>query len=549
MKKTLKLHFVLLSALLFVCLFAAAILPAESNEALAYDTPVSAWQDGEFSSLHYGIYWYEKNNDIPVIADKATNYDPTKPTIVFAHGMKTAGEGIRCREGLSLKSGTEEKMYGDYLYDPEFYNILIDKGYNVGMFYWNQLAYIPFTNDIRIWCVDEEEGMTYAYRAANGDQKVSPKGDETNPKISVAGLYRDCLLAALGQNFSGHLQLIGHSMGGQLTLAVTQALCYSYDQGLIGENYLPDRITLLDPFIGYDTGIGVVDTTDEIINGKHNSTLAAEASEVIAKHNIPIESFGANKEMVFRYFETITKIAGVSGEEERNYAINLLCKNIVWVYIYGMQSYYGAFPAGSSHVTAVDYYFTTVYEGVAHDKYGLVVPSFDVSDEQILQMRGMAFIQSKNTAIPNADPLYQSQSVFEAVEPISQNAFSDPTKSARITGTAKVIADVKKDIAVRLYSGETLVDEKDFVGSQYYFDELAKGEYLVRFFDGETEVGESVGITVEKDATLNVADDREIVFEPSEETPKELGFFEKIAAFFKDLFDKIAAFFRGLFNK
>ncbi|MBO4539416.1 MAG: carboxypeptidase regulatory-like domain-containing protein [Clostridia bacterium] len=501
-KKTLPLLFTAF-ALLFVMVLLA--VPSARDNANAHDIPASKFDPSEFTELTYGIYWYQSGSDVPVAAKDATNYDPTKPTLIYAHGMKVGHEGLICREGLSLKDNNYEYMVrkhglSSYQYEEEFYQPLIDQGYNVGVFYWNQLADCSFTDECKFWTTTA--GESFGYIDENGKRQITQWNDDRNPEYTVTYLYRDCLVEALGKDFSGHLQLVGHSMGGQLTLAVSQALCYSYDRGDISSRYLPDRVTLIDPYIGSRACEGIVDTTGEQVDGIPAARLAANAAVTTAEHGIPIEAYGVNNDMVYRYFDSINYSKSIS-QEEVNEIIRLFSENITWVYLQAMYDFYKeplSVPFVPTHTMAVDYYFTTMYMDPAYDNGGVEVPSFKASDDHIRALKGKAFSQRLTTSKSN--PLYQNDCTYVRVNPIDYEEVPATALSKAVSGTVK---EKEKQLTVKIFSDdEEEVATTTTLKGKYLLTGLTRGDYTIVVYDGNTEVSDPVEVAVKSDDITKV---------------------------------------------
>jgi hypothetical protein len=463
--------------------FAATLgvaLGAPSGEtASAYDTTIDDWGLDYFDRLDTGIYWYTSESDIPT-SDYTVKGD--KPTVIFTHGLKQ-NEGY-LREGLSLKQMTETQLaknnYDDYPYDPYFYNYYLELGYNVGIFYWNQLADDTPACDVKIWSSDNVSyGMRYRKFSSADDIKgtLTEIDDPTNPKSSVAVLYGEAIKSALGNDFSGTLQLIGHSMGGQLTCAVSEYLCLQYDAGEIGENLLPDRVTLLDPyFTAVSKVTGTVDHTGESVKKITTAQLAAEATTTIHDHGIPIEAYGANKLVFQLYAQNIPGIA--LDEEEVNSITSQFEKNCVWVYIKGIGTYFSLLTG--SHVIAEDYYFTTNnFEPTTVD--GIPVPSARQSIENLQMTIGMTFIQECDNG---EESLYMNRCSFVRGDFATLEAIDTEEESTgRIYGTIDA-SNKNKEIQVKIYGsdGKEVGSADVSKAGYYYVDGLADGTYTMTIY-------------------------------------------------------------------
>ncbi len=518
----------------FVILFAMVLfsVPTVNADAHAYNIPASEFDSSDFSELTYGIYWYQSGSDVPVAANKATNFDPTKPTLIYAHGMKMMHEGLKCREGLSLKDNNYEYMvelmkFDPYKYEGEFYQPLIDQGYNVGVFYWNQLADCAFTEEIKFWVTtnnQDESCMTFSYTDENGKYQNTKWHDERNPKHTVTYLYRDCIVEALGKDFSGHLQLVGHSMGGQLTLAVSQALCSAYDRGDISSDYLPDRVTLLDPYLGSRLCSGTVDTTGEVIPAdqpKSASRLAAEAAANVANHGIPIEAYGANDAMVYRYYDSPLSIATgkLLPKEETKKITKLFTDNIAWVYLQELYDLYAQrllYPFTPTHTMAVDYYFTTMYLDPSEDNGGVEVPSFKASDDHIRALKGLAFAQKKDPSIKNGNPIYQNETTFVRVDPVTYKEVPPTALPSCLSGT---ITESEKSLDVKLLSGDKEVATVKSLKGKFFFSGVTDGNYSIVVYDGDTAVCAPVEVDVGSNGITTVSEEIKAVALKDETKP------------------------------
>ncbi len=554
-KKSISLAIILFVMILFI----AAIAIPSGSVASAHNISSGRFEPSEFSDLTYGIYWYTENSDMPIAAAKATNFDPKKPTIIYAHGMKTSHEGLDCREGLSLKdesiSSMNEKGFDDYAFDEEFYRPLIRQGYNVGVFFWNQMADCLFTEDNKFWTATNLlNGNRYSYIDENGEYKYTSKSSPKNPTVTVTKLYRDCLIEALGEDFSGHLQLTGHSMGGQLTLAVSQALCAAYDRGEISSAYLPDRVTLFDPYLGASLCNGILDTTGEVLENKYSAALAAEAAEMVANHGIPIEAYGSvNEGLIKTYRYYASPLSGIQGElfsekviyycngimpdaegmtteafvelireegldeetiaewirlqEEVDRISKLFEDNIAWVFLDAMWDVYKNFTP--THVMSVDYYFTTMYLDPAYDNGGVEIPSFKASDAQIRALKGKAFSQWYDTTKSKPNPIYQNESVYTRVDGFARKETAASALPAVLNGTF----DTDEAITVKLMKGSEVVAETSVLKGNYSFVDVKSGEYTIVFTNKkDKDVATIDNVTVSSTERINTVNNDNIQY-------------------------------------
>ena len=493
----------ILITILTVAVLATLGIASVTTAASAYDTTIEEWGEEYFNKLDYGLYWYtEKDNPIP---SKDYEIDPNKPTLIYTHGWKPLEES-KVREGLSLKPRTSNALdkqgFSAYPYDIEFYNYYLDKGYNIGVFYWNQLADDGMTYDVitKVWHSGNGKNMRYVtYADENAKGVLTSANDPTNPKESLAVLYGNAIKEKLGKDFNGSLQLVGHSMGGELTCAVAEYLCLMYDNNEIGENLLPDRVTMLDPFLPDIKVNGKVDHTGEVVKNKTVAELTAEATETIHAHGIPIEAYGTNIDMCFRYYGSPMVYLGFPAGPERDacYAkINELnekfAKNCVWVYLEAMGLYGGFSP---THVMTIDYYYTTNNFGKIYTSDGTPVPTAKLETEELKKMIGMAFIQKCDNG---KNPFYANQSTFLRCDFKKLKSVADSTPLGRIYGNVSYDASKIDEAVAKLYdeSGKEIDAFTMDASGDYYFDYLEDGAYTVKIFINGVEREEEVSVSV-----------------------------------------------------
>ena len=502
-----------------LCVMIAATLGVgmATASASAFDTTIDDWGIEYFNQLDYGIYWYA-DPDNPVPTSDYT-VDKTKPTILYTHGWKPDESAVR--EGLSLKDGTvaglKKQKFAAYPYETEFYKYYIEQGYNVGVFYWNQLVdngAKDFGVDRRIWMSEGGTIMRYRTYASKGAKPNYTEADDpTNPKKSVALLYADELIKYLGTDYDQPLHLTGHSMGGQLTSAVTEALCLMCDEGKIPASFLPERVTLLDPYIdGFNGLSGTVDHLGITYDSVYISQLVAHATTTIREHGIPIEAYSANPEMVTKNYYSMgwmtkwlfTKITDENRAEYEAWeqacadVTATLAKNCAWVVIDGLSSVFGTF--SPSHVMAVDYYFTTNnFSTVRQSEEGVDVPCARMSTEDLQKVVGLAFRQ---TVQKKQNPLYYTEGVFNVVDYCTDSFEPLGEDSARITGVLDAQNRNGQKITAVAYDeeGEQAATANVDAKGYYYLSGLKEGSYVVKFFAGnsknafaETEAIETTG--------------------------------------------------------
>lgn len=373
-----------LISLLAVALTATLVHP---TTVYAINDSRVGWEEGVFNHLDYGIYWYQDGKDIPVKAGTAgVKFDKTKPTIIFTHGMKN-DEGYHCRDLLSTWEGTYDRFAeGSFPYSTQYFQKYIDMGYNVGHFYWNQIAEESIDGDPKIWSSNTSLGMRYFVSAQSGKRV---QGDPTlNPTVSVSMLYAQAIVDALGKDFSGTLQLAGHSMGGDLSLAVGENLLLMSERKEIGTNLLPQRITLLDPYLSTNKVKGNIDHRGgEDSNGRTIAELCSEAVVKLADNGVAIEGYGAGD---FIYMMYATMGGKLYSKETMATLKERFFDNITWVHLKGLGEQYGV---TNTHNMVPDYYFLTLFQDSVTDNFGQAVPSALMDVNTLRSLKGVAYSQ------------------------------------------------------------------------------------------------------------------------------------------------------------
>lgn len=249
-----------------------------------------------YEELDYGIYFYGSQANSSTDAVGCQKYipgqpnsffDPTKPTIIYAHGWQKEGVNGKRREGFLLnEAGTYENTQ----------NIWKQQGWNVAVFHWIQLAdddwgVMPRDTEKKIYDANSA-GIGMRWKRSNGSWGTIGG----NPAANVTQLYAqeyNKVVAALSA--SAELRLIGNSLGGNLTMSLVRQLH-------LANQRVPVRLTLIDPY--WDPNL----STSEIVlpAGFSNTKQVAAASGQIMK----------NRGVATEYYYTSLLAGGTGGNEE-----------------------------------------------------------------------------------------------------------------------------------------------------------------------------------------------------------------------------------------
>lgn len=479
---------------------AVGLCVVRPERAAARDLTMKDWGIEHFDRLDVGIYWYSETGGKVPMRDCEPKKDA--PTLIFAHGWKPQGQSA-AREGLSIKDKTIEAFkkhgYGEYEGEDggEFYASYLRKGWNVGAFYWNQLAdaeadpsvAIPsFGVDDRIWTANGGRNMRYATYGAPEDRKgrITEANDPTNPRTSVACLFGDEIVKWLGADFSGTLRIAGHSMGGQLALATSEYLCRLCDEGRIGRNLLPERIALIDPYfsaLSQKKSDVYVDSLGRVVERRAGDPpitpafLASKSAEAARKHGIPIEGYVANVGMCMKNYETILGLDKKLAEHAREIGERFR-DNCVWVFLQGVSKKYGGFDP--THVMSVDWYFHTANCEAKKSKEGLDAPCAALETEKLHALTGLAFAQN---APKGVNPFYYERSEYSLIDFPTMLEHEENAPRGAIAGRVERTGMLKNDkVSVEIADATgKIIDATDVDDAGYFrFRALEPGAYSAR---------------------------------------------------------------------
>jgi hypothetical protein len=137
-------------------------------------------------------------------------------------------------------------MDSKYGFDVNLADAWLEAGWNVGSFYWDQLADEDEVTDAeaKIWTADGPQGM----RFRNSDGSYSTDGA---PNVSVANLFVQSYLRAFsnGNTTNATVHIAGHSLGSQVVGRATNLLANLAETGLMSPGFTPSRSIILDPYM------------------------------------------------------------------------------------------------------------------------------------------------------------------------------------------------------------------------------------------------------------------------------------------------------------
>jgi hypothetical protein len=252
---------------------------------LDWDADTRTLQTYYYERLDTGIYFLGiQQNAIRTDQPGAQKYipgqpnpffNPARPTIIYAHGWNKGSVSARNREGLLFTQDNQWQNVQNYW---------ISRGWNVGIFQWTQLA----DDDWGAQPVDTEKKIYDANSTGVGmrwrnSSNVHITAAGRVPTTNVTQIYRAAYLQVASALNSGvEIRLIGNSLGGNLSLAMTREL-------IINGSRRPSRLTLHDPY--WD---GSLDSSDGVTipNGLgSNRGVARDAAQRVFNSGMAMEYF------------------------------------------------------------------------------------------------------------------------------------------------------------------------------------------------------------------------------------------------------------------
>jgi hypothetical protein len=231
------------SASVLLLLAATGVVPG-CGEDLTEAEPLSELTESATAvgshEIDVGLYWFGRGNVSWKAEADAANpfYDPSRPTVIYLHGWKPGA--IQRGERETFNYADNDPAHG---VDIDLADAWLDRGWNIGIFYWDQLS-----DEDHVW---DAEAKIWSAAGPKGMRWRKPDGTyvtEATPDRSAAELFVDEYLRAMRGQRHGTIRLAGHSTGSQMAVHGARLLSERLAAGEAPETLLPKRIALLDPY-------------------------------------------------------------------------------------------------------------------------------------------------------------------------------------------------------------------------------------------------------------------------------------------------------------
>ena len=326
------------------------------------------------SDTLYGLYWYGESADDSMKSQEnmpTEYYDPEKPTLIYSHGWKPAGETVETMITLEKTVSKTNGASGNI----DYVEKLKDLGYNVAFWNWHEYAQNLDNLHNEIWTV-----KTVAEVSGKDDNYVA--AIEALDGRTFAGEFARSVCAVMKDATDQEVIFVGHSFGGEMVTAAAYTLYKLAESGVIAnKNILPDRISLADPYIPSASLNGEMDITGEDVTG-YVAEAFADALEFINSKGGVIDLNGAMNGLTYNGYLAIK-------EAEVKESIDAKVKaNTVYVIQKALTSAYG--PVGDVHNVSRDYILTSFIEGKKGNMEACV-PRVSMTADELREYVGRQF--------------------------------------------------------------------------------------------------------------------------------------------------------------
>lgn len=355
-------------------------------------------------------------------------FDKTKPTFVITHGVQF---NIGRYGTIVYPTSTEyeisgfnwERIFDGGYQEPtiEMTEIFYRLGYNVLSFQYGRFSESTEMSaggfNLNIDFLGPQKNImttTYGVKAMNaaGEWTDGDAIGSLEKPFSVTQLYAAeySRFARLVGDYAAEKEVmfVGHSMGGYLTPLAAHLVTELADAGQLDKSYVPDRVTLQDPYCGWmygDDEAEVAWSGKKIPDGSAR-TLYVAALENLAYNDIAVEMYTNRYEMV--------PFFGLAGMSEMKQNRQNILKLVAYTQIY--PRFVSGNPTITGHNAVREWHMLSVLAGTPKLEYNgseIAVLTAATSTARVKELRGYAFVQGyKELFDPNA-PI----SVIEALPP------------------------------------------------------------------------------------------------------------------------------------
>lgn len=246
-------------------LVGASFLAVSALSSISFSAHAEiTFPDSVFKNLDYGLYWFDYYRAEKAVPNQTNPYyNPNAKTVLYIHGWQNGSVNNKTRETL------DRRRQGGPAEDLAHY--WLDRGYNVGVLYWNQFADESEVKnaEAKIYSTSGPKGMRW---------KSSTSGYQNGPSKTVTQLLTDSVKQNMSNFRGSELRIAGHSLGNQLALSIAYNL-----RNHSNTNLRADRVVLLDPF---SSNYG-----KSYLGGKWTGQVSREYASALKSKGVAIEAY------------------------------------------------------------------------------------------------------------------------------------------------------------------------------------------------------------------------------------------------------------------
>jgi hypothetical protein len=349
-----------------------------------------------------GLFWLRHDKGSGELIEKrastqegAALVDPTKPTVITIHGLQMSGGHL----GVETFDVGRDIVPDFSVFGAEdslnMNKVVLDAGYNVANFYWHRFAATSnFAAEEKIWGVNGAEGI--AYRLPSGRNSLHDAFDFSVAEFFVGEYLR---AANLVDGFgSAEIRIAGHSMGTPLATAATFLLTELAKTNAIKSDIIPNRLALLDGYLGWDLPQLDVAIDDFLISWSNKPHVNGNSSQSLYHCLLAINNAGIAVEF-YHLINGPTPLAGT-------FMFARLTEVAVFVTLVpNLRTANNNFTRSLDGHNAVRLWY---HASIAFPPLQNGAPSGGASTELIKELKGQRFLQTDGTTT-----LMPSSAVFE----------------------------------------------------------------------------------------------------------------------------------------
>lgn len=304
---------------------------SESSVALIKSADIHIPEKLDADKL-FGLFFYNADGTyIRTTANKDTvNFDPTKPTMIFFHGVQ-----------MNMGYNRNETVV-----EPEGW---VAKGYNVASFFWSQMA--DFMPNI---CVDSVWSRDYIpFKYEENGVIIEEKEDCLN--YSLAECFIAYYVDFMSQyNYTGsHIYFQGLSLGGNMLTAVNSYLLTLEKNKLVSTSLLPDRVTYYDTYMSNAVSDIFVPWLNKTIGENGTLKMTYEVAKELRSRGISVEYVASS---------IVSSLSTIGGGDK-----DLFVKFTDQVTLLNFDASYAGMNEGIKHIAGKDWYHTVINEDIFYD--------------------------------------------------------------------------------------------------------------------------------------------------------------------------------------